>query len=323
MASGAVTLPAEGLVVVFCPPGDYDLTALPEERLLLVQGFRPDHDALLARGYEVAPAPPEDYALGIVVVPRAKAHARALIAAAGSGGRPVIVDGIKTHGVESLLKDLRSRADVSAPLSKAHGKCFQVTAARGALEDWAVPAEGPEGWQTGPGLFSADGPDAGSVALANALPAALPGRVADLGAGWGYLAAAVLAREGVTHCDLVEADYDALSAARINVTDPRAAFHWADARVWTPSDRIDHVVMNPPFHVGRSADPGLGRAFIAAAARVLGPNGRLWMVANRHLPYEAALTAAFREVTDLPGPSGFKLTCAAKPVSQSRPRARR
>ncbi len=96
--------------------------------------------------------------------------------------------------------------------------------------------------------------------------------------------------------DLVEADHDALDCARRNLDDPRARFHWADATTWTPETRPDAVVTNPPFHVGRAADPSLGRAFIAAAARILAPSGSLWLVANRHLPYEATLTDHFARI---------------------------
>ena len=47
------------------------------------------------------------------------------------------------------------------------------------------------------------------------------------------------------------------------------------------------MIANPPFHQGRAAEPDLGAAFIVAAARILKPDGRLLMVANRQLPYEA------------------------------------
>jgi 16S rRNA (guanine1207-N2)-methyltransferase len=70
--------------------------------------------------------------------------------------------------------------------------------------------------------------------------------------------------------------------------------------------------MNPPFHVGRSDAPELGRAFIAAAARALRPGGRLWLVANRHLPYEAALAGAFAFVNVLADAQGFKVITARK-----------
>ena len=44
-------------------------------------------------------------------------------------------------------------------------------------------------------------------------------RVVDLGAGWGWLAAQVLKREGVEAVHLVEADAEALDCARLNLRD--------------------------------------------------------------------------------------------------------
>ncbi|MEO0402063.1 MAG: class I SAM-dependent methyltransferase, partial [Pseudomonadota bacterium] len=165
---------------------------------------------------------------------------------------------------------------------------------------------------TAPGVFSADGVDPASELLVGALPDAMVGTVADLGAGWGYLSAHILTPD-VAAVHLVEAHDMALQCARHNVTDPRAQFHWADATQWKPAEQVDAVVMNPPFHSGRAADPSLGRAFIAAAARVLKPHGALWMVANRHLPYEDTLTSHFAKVVDLDGDARFKLVRAERP----------
>ena len=64
-------------------------------------------------------------------------------------------------------------------------------------------------------MFSPDGPDPGSLRLAAAFEGRLKGRVADLGAGWGWLAHAALARcPAITAIDLYEADANALDAAR-------------------------------------------------------------------------------------------------------------
>ena len=175
-----------------------------------------------------------------------------------------------------------------------------------------------DGFVTLPGVFSADGPDRGSVLLAAALPAKLPGRIVDLGAGWGFLARAILARDGVRQLDLVEAEAAALDCARRNVTDLRARFHWADAVSFRPEGVIDAVVCNPPFHVTRAAEPGLGAAFIKAAAAMLHPGGTLWLVANRHLPYGAVLTETFRDVEDIGGDGAFRLVRASRPVRARR-----
>lgn len=326
LETGALVLPDTGRIAVLRPRAETDLSALPKERVEVVQGFRPDHDAFAARGYATAVAPSGGYAAAVVVVPRAKAEARALLARAAAAvapGGPIAVDGQKTDGVDSLLKDLRGRVPLGEAIAKAHGKIATfANPGPDALADWA---EGPphrlaDGFVTRPAAFSADGVDPGSAALAAALPAKLPARVADFGAGWGYLAAQVLLREGVEEVHLVEAEHDALEAARANVTGPRARFHWADATRLAPDQRFGAIVMNPPFHTGRAADPGLGRAFIAAAARALLPGGTLWMVANRHLPYERTLSELFREVAELPGPPAYKIYRATGAIAPGRAR---
>ena len=71
--------------------------------------------------------------------------------------------------------------------------------------------------------------------------------------------------------------------------------------------------MNPPFHQGRAADPSLGRKFIQAASRLLTPQGKLWMVANRHLPYENTMTECFRNVDTIAMDAGFKVFHATRP----------
>ncbi len=325
LEAGALALPEAGRFAVLRPPQGLALPLAPE-RAVIVHGVRPDVTHWEARGFVVQQAMPKAAAGAIVCLPRSRDHARALVADALALGGPVIVDGQKTDGVDALLRALRGRVAISAPFAKAHGKCAQIAGPAEALADWRLPAltRTGSGWVTAPGLFSADGPDPGSIALAAALPASLSGRVADLGAGWGYLAAHVLRAPGVTACHLVEAEHTALEAARANIDDPRARFHWADATLWAPDGgAVDHVVTNPPFHAGRAADPALGTAFIAAAARVLRPGGRLWLVANRHLPYEAALGAAFRDLDVLQEAGGYKLVCGTRATGRAAARASR
>ena len=281
----------------------------------MIQGFKPDHDHFAAR-YETSPVAEGAYDAALVVLPRAKAEGQALVAEAMARvrpGGPVAVDGLKADGVEPLLRACRKRAEVAGPVSKAHGKLFAMRAG-GGFDDWRPgPPEGP--FRTVPGAFSADGPDRGSKLLASALPARLPPRIADLGAGWGFLSHEMLGREGMAHIDLVEADWASLEAAKANVEDPRAAFHWADATRWAPETAPDWVVTNPPFHTSRRADPSLGRAFLAAAARILPPRGQLWCVANRHLPYESALSELFAETAEVAGDASFKVLVSTRPVS--------
>lgn len=321
--TGAITLPATGSIVVYRPQAGDDLSFLPKDRSVVVQGFKPDHDAFVAQGYKVEVTGGAGHAAALVCLPRAKAEAHALIAeavaAVGPGGL-VIIDGQKTDGVDSIYREMKGRVAVSEAQSKAHGKVFTFAAGPG-IEDWvAVPRDIGDGFQTVAGVFSADAPDRGSVLLAGALPARLPGYVVDLGAGWGYLSRAILARASVKKLDLVEAEFAALDCARRNVVDERARFHWADATSYRADGYADYVVCNPPFHAGRDADPALGLAFIQAAARMLSPNGELWLVANRHLPYGKAIAALFRDVEEIGSDSAFRVTRCARPVKPAHPR---
>lgn len=303
----------EGPVAVMRAPEGYDLAALEAGHLVMVHGFRPDYEMSERAGLRVATELPDDLAVAIVVVPRAKALARDMIAEAAGKARMVIVDGQKTDGIDSLFKECRARLGNLPSVTKAHGRLFWFEG--GEFSDWkaGAPQKGSHGFFTTAGVFSDGEIDRASALLASALPAKLPARMADFGAGWGYLSKAVLEREGIEQLDLIEAELRSLDCARLNILDPRARFHWADATKWTPATPYGGIVMNPPFHTGRVADPGLGRAFIAAAARSLTPSGHLWMVANRHLPYEAALRDLFREVSETGGDGAFKVFHASRP----------
>ncbi|MEM1315938.1 MAG: methyltransferase [Pseudomonadota bacterium] len=298
--------------------------------LIAEQGFRPEHDALRAEGHEVfarLPDATEPRAVALVALTRARAENRANVARAWgltSPGGFVVVAGAKTDGVESLQKDLKALGLEVVARPGGHGRSLTIPrgeATPEAFGAWiaaaapAVRAELADGRPavTCAGIFSWEGADPGSVLLAQALPA-LKGAVADLGAGWGYLAAAALGSEAVTRVDLVEAERTALDCAQANLKDPRAVFHWADARApGLPEGGHDAVVCNPPFHETRAAEPALGEAFIGAAARLLKPGGALWLVANRQLPYERALEARFGEVEAIGGDRRYKLIRAARP----------
>ena len=200
-------------------------------------------------------------------------------------------------------------ADLVAQWAKADAPRLQKSA--------EVPGGG---FRTRPGVFAWDRVDAASKMLAEALPDDLRGRVADFGAGWGYLSMQVLQRcPQVASLDLYEADARALALADENLADALGSgrnvpvhCHWHDVAQGVV-ERFDAIVCNPPFHaLGRGERPDIGRAFIAVAANALKPGGRLWLVANRHLPYEQALGDGFAQVRTLAQNGGFKIVEATK-----------
>lgn len=333
--TGQLSLPAEGRILFFRAEAAPVLDLLPRDRLECIQTFRPACDALEARGFEVRSRAdvadgdvadgPEPAAFAIVNVTRSRAETQGLVAAALASlapGAPLVVTGSKTDGVDSIARSVAAVLPLDGSYAKAHGRVFWLArpdvlpAAVAEWRDAAAPRRNAEGFLTAPGMFSPDASDPGSRRLAATFPGRLSGRVADLGAGWGWLAQAALAAcPDITALDLHEAEALALDAARVNVPDPRARFHWSDVGALRPGvERLDWVITNPPFHQGRGADPGLGVAFIRAAARLLRPDGRLLMVANRQLPYEAPLRAAFRRCESLGEDGGYKLFLAAQPL---------
>ena len=317
--AGLFAVPAPGTTLIFRPTQEHRLEIFPKDCAQIEQGFFPAHAHFDAAGWHVAPRVEGLFELAVVFAQRSRAHSMALVARAlhATRGGPVVIDGQKTDGIEPLIKSLKKAGMiVSEAVSKAHGK---LVVARGeAPKDWHHdPAMRAHGYVTSPAVFSPEKIDQGSVLLAQSLPMDLGGRVADIGAGWGYLSAMLMTRKKVTECHLIEAEFEALECARRNVQDPRAHFHWADARNFKPEVLLDHVVMNPPFHISRSADPELGQALIRATVAQLAPRGQLWMVANRHLPYERTLAQHFADISELAGNPAFKVLRATRPKSTS------
>lgn len=315
LEDGLFTLPESGQILVVGATRDHSISALPKDRVVVYSRFAPDVTALCADGYDVIHDLPETgFAAALVCAPRAKALALDWLFAAQKavGNGLVILDGQKTDGMDSLLKSLKKKAKIGGVLSKAHGKTVWFTGLD--APDWsASDTQLPGGFITRPGVFSAEKIDKGSEALVAVMPDEINGRVADLGAGWGYLSRHILDRSGVTSLDLIEADRVALDCARVNLPDPRARFFWDDATRFKPDTPYDVVISNPPFHTSRAGDPDIGRGFIQAAAGLLKPSGRFVMVANRHLPYEDTMAKHFRVVEDLGGTPGFKILAGLKP----------
>ena len=76
--------------------------------------------------------------------------------------------------------------------------------------------------------------------------------------------------------------------------------------------KYDLIVMNPPFHQGRAAEPAIGQAMIGAASSALRPGGRLFMVQNRGLPYEQTLKADFSGVSEVRRDGAFRIIMAQR-----------
>ncbi len=323
----AVALPRTGERVLFlgAEPG-FRLPDGFEAELHVVQGFRPYFRALQASGVVVTPqAEGDGFGMALVFAGRHRGLNELRIAQALESVAPgglIVIAGGKDDGIASLRKRIDELVPLDGHLPKYHGIAFWLRRPADLAAAQKLRAANPallvEGrFHTAPGMFSFDRIDTGSRLLVENLPTDLRGSVADFCAGWGYLAAELAARSpGILALDLHEADFASLEAAKLNLAGVGQSitrnFFWTDLLSEPVERRYDAIVMNPPFHRSRAAEPEIGAGMIRAAAKALKPGGRLFMVANRQLPYEPILSAAFSSHAELARDGMFKVLSARR-----------
>ena len=291
----------------------------------LWQPFKP-----LAQG-ETAEIPEGQYALALVHLPKQVEEAKywlalalerledggiLLAAAANDAGGARIEGWFKELGIESTSHSKNKSRAVwgvktgNPPIAKSwkDGGAVRVKDIGEGLM-----------FRTQPGLFSWDRIDPASRLLAAHFPPALSGKVADFGCGTGYLSYRALENfPKISSLTLIEADARALACAQLNLENVRADREitpfWHDATKKLPDATMlfDHILMNPPFHMGKKTDISIGTSFLGTAAAHLKKNGALSLVANVHLPYEPVLEKLFKNVKQVVVEGGFKVLRAIK-----------
>lgn len=305
------------------------LHLLPAAGLTCQQTFKPKADQLKGQGFTLVREASAPLDLALLLATKHKEENLYLLAQAA---RDLRVGGVaicacaNDTGAGSLEK--RFRELFGSVESFCKRKCRVFWASKSAqlnpdlLGEWLANG----GWQRiagtelegRPGIFSWQKVDPGSALLVSHLPPGLTGKGADLGAGYGYLSHALLTsgQHRVEELHLFEAEALALEAAQRNLATlavpTRLHYHWHDVTVGLPVGRFDWLVMNPPFHSGRTVDFALGQRFIQVAAAGLRPGGRLYLVANTQLPYEQELRTGFRRSWLLAEGKGFKVIGAEK-----------
>lgn len=344
-SSGSLAWPRAGRALFLRAREVSQLRDIEPGLLVCEQSFKPYAAALTMAGFSLAEDNEECFPLVLLLPPRQREESRALLARALRRATPdgvVVASMLNNEGARSGEADMGRLAGSVQSLSKNKCRVFWATVRPGSInaelvEEWAAldaPRPIAEGrFLSRPGLFAWDRIDIASALLARCLPADLSGHGADLGAGFGYLSAEVLARcPGVTTLDLYEAEARALALAKTNlqhqlergerkegVQHATLNFFWHDVTTGLGQPaRYDFIVSNPPFHQGRADRPDMGQAFILAAAAALLPGGRLWLVANRHLPYEEELRKNFRKVRTVTEELNFKVIEAVKGTAKGR-----
>ena len=305
-------------VIFFNPETPSHCSPFSLDKLVTYQTFFPVVDQLEKTGIKcVQSISQQKFNLAIISIPNSKKLARHLIYLATKAVPEglIIVDGDKSNGIESMIRDLKKHTKIIEVVSKAHGRIawFETPADLETYKDFPLQIE--DGFETQAGVFSSDGVDPASKLLIQLLPRDLTGVGADLGGGWGYLSAKVLKTNSIRELHFIEADFTAINLAKNNLNDKRVKFYWCDALKWRAPKLLDFIIMNPPFHHLGRAIPTLGVDFIKVASRNLKKSGTLWMVANRHLPYEDAIHRHFSSFSELSGSKKFKVIRAENPIN--------
>jgi 16S rRNA (guanine1207-N2)-methyltransferase len=255
----------------------------------------------------------------LLAVPKGREHTRAYLWTAAQALRPggsMYVAGPNSGGVKTAITDTAALFG-AAPVLGYKNSCRIALAQRpgtlSAPPDWCDPPpwepqtrrfarpEGDYSIITQPGVFSWDHLDDGTALLLDHLGVE-PGKdVLDIGCGYGIIGLAA-ARAGAWVV-LVDDDLLAVRCTRASV----AANGLADRCEVLPGDatstiverHFDLVLSNPPFHKGIDTTTGITARFVRGACDVLRPGGRLRIVANRFLPYDGVLRAAFGNVTTI------------------------
>lgn len=290
------------------------------------QGFRPDFLDLQRAGFDVSQnleTGDEEFDICLVLAGKFQALNAEMInraqSMAGENGTIAVV-GAKNLGIAGLHKRVQKSGVETNHYSKFHSIVFwfknngdHLGVSTGLVHKPANPVP----YETKTGLFSAGKIDRGSALLVEEFDDRIVGKVADLGAGWGYLSCELAKRStNIVQLDLYEAEWQAIAASRKNIADIPATIstntHWHDVVQEPIEQHYDWVIMNPPFHDGRTSKLDLGLAFIEKAHLVLKPGGKMLMVANRHLAYDQFVKQLFSKMKIVSQQDGFKIIYAAK-----------
>lgn len=276
---------------------------------------------LMPGSSDLANVPPASLSGCVMLAPPGTAERAFALAQALRALRPgaeLTVLAPKDRGGARLAGELRDFGCEPEETARRHhricrcGRPEVIAGLDAALLGGSLQQLGAALWWTQPGVFSWNRPDPGSALLAQHLPD-LSGQGADFGCGTGFLTAKVLVSPKITGLQAIDNDRRAIAAGQRNISDDRIKWHWADVRALGPQPSgLDFIVMNPPFHDAGHEDQSLGQEFVRQAAARLRKGGTLWLVANRHLAYEAILKTLFKRVNSKAGAAGFKIVEAVK-----------
>lgn len=294
----------------------------------VIQNFKPFADQWVQHGFDIKHNIKKDvqYDYAFCQIPTQKEAAKHLLAQSllflKENGYLIAV-ARNDAGGKRLPKWLKDIGLTHSSLSKDKSRIIyaqNTTYNSDVINDWVKNGEitsvslNNVEYKTKPGIFGWDKIDKGSNLLIEHITDNLSGTGADFGCGYGFLSRHLLENSTkIKKLYAIDADYNALECCKQNLAHyNRASYEWLDLTQDTNLPPLDFIVMNPPFHIGKDTVADIGNMFIQNAAKSLPTKGKLYMVANAHLPYEKTLGQYFGAVQKLAENSGFKVFYAVK-----------
>jgi 23S rRNA (guanine1835-N2)-methyltransferase len=154
-----------------------------------------------------------------------------------------------------------------------------------------------------PGVFAEQKIDIGSrffIEHFDRLPSAET--MADVGCGNGLLSLAYHRLHPKAGLYLYDESLAAVTSARLSFTTsfPAANFQIEHgdglASAVAAGKTFDLILINPPFHQQNTVTTDIALSMFAQAKQCMTAHSELWIVANRHLNYQAALKKNFRQI---------------------------
>ena len=306
------------------------LDVFDRNTLTVQQHFKPYAQKFMNAGYVVEPmieSVSDKYDAVILLSPKNAMEARYMIAQGlirlNKGGRFIcaadnnagggrIKKILQEFGLSEIGQDSRNKAKlVSGVKHNLDVGCIDKAIAAGGVQD-ILDGE----YRSKPGVFGWNKIDTGSSLLVECLPNDMKGAGADFGCGYGYLSDFVLSQyDDVKSLICIDADARALDLCVYNLNHGAGRFEcaWRDlTAAQSDLSDLDFIIMNPPFHDGKTSDSDIGVSFVRSAHAALRKGGRLYMVANKQLPYERALNDLYSDAIKLREERGFKVYEAVK-----------
>ena len=275
---------------------------------------------------------PENVDQVVLYVPKEKSLCRMLfdnLAARMPEGATLYLVGPNKGGIKSVIKQLPAAFNPAHKVASGnHCVLFATTRTDTPVADFSlhayltsylVPAQPELKIFNLPGVFSEQRLDAGTALLLDYIAGQSPGvsgDVLDFACGSGVIAAFLRARCAVSSVLATDVSAFALYAAQTTLHAQQLKTPYqvrASDGLNTVSEKFDWVITNPPFHSGQRTDYDIARAFISDVSKRLKPGGRLLIVANSFLGYNALLSERFRQVSEPVNNGRFKILQAHTP----------